>query len=76
MVKLGRVAGNWMSWVDISNKKLVDRAIRLISELGKLPYEEACYALFDAVEAMAQEDWSNREKPSPVQYTLARIDRK
>lgn len=76
MVKLGRVAGNWMSWVDISNKKLVDRAIRLISELGKLPYEEACYALFDAVEAMVQEDWSNREKPSPVQYTLARIGRK
>ena len=34
MVKLGRVAGNWMSWVDISNKKLVDRAIRLISELA------------------------------------------
>lgn len=76
MVKLGRVAGNWMSYVDISNKKLVDRAIRLISELGKLPYEEACYALFDAVEAMAREDWSNREKPSPVQYTLARIGRK
>ena len=57
-------------------EELVDRAIRLISELGKLPYEEACYALFDAVEAMVQEDWSNREKPSPVQYTLARIGRK
>lgn len=76
MVKLGRVAGNWMSYVDISNKKLVDRAIRLISELGALSYEEACFALFDAVDEMAQEDWSNREKPSPVQFTLNRLRRK
>ena len=76
MVKLGRVAGNWMSFVDISNKKLVDRAIRLISELGAIPYEEACFALFEAVDEMALQDWSNREKPSPVQYTLNRLRRK
>lgn len=76
MVKMGRVAGNWMSWVDISNKKLIDRAIRLISELGALDYRDACFALYDAVDDMNREDWTNREKPSPVQYTLARVGRK
>lgn len=75
MVKLGRVAENWMSWVDISNKELIDRVIRLISELGELEYKDACFALYDAVDDMNREDWSNREKTSPVQYVLARINR-
>ena len=46
MVCLGRVTGNWMSYVAISNKKLIDRAIRLISELGKVDYHTACVELF------------------------------
>ncbi len=73
MARLGRISGNWMSWVDISNKKLIDRAIRLIAELGHLEYEQAAFALYDAVDRMQHEDWSNREKPSPVQYTLRRL---
>ena len=52
MVKLGRVRGNWMSHVAISNKKLIDRAIRLISELGKVDYHTACVALFKAAEEL------------------------
>ena len=47
MVKLGRVTGNWMSYVSISNKKLIDRAIRLVAELSGRSYEESCRALFD-----------------------------
>jgi len=73
MARLGRVAGNWMSWVSISNKKLIDRSIRLIAELGGFSYRDACFAFFDAVDAMEAEDWTGREKPSPVQYTLARL---
>ncbi|MBE6358697.1 MAG: sugar phosphate isomerase [Lentisphaerae bacterium] len=46
MVKLGRVSGNWMSFVAISNKKLIDRAIRLVSELGNIDYHTACVELF------------------------------
>ncbi|MDZ7634545.1 MAG: hypothetical protein U5L72_08960 [Bacteroidales bacterium] len=33
MVLMGRVLGNWMSWVDVTNKKLKDRGIRLISDI-------------------------------------------
>ncbi|MBS1372347.1 MAG: sugar phosphate isomerase [Lentisphaeria bacterium] len=73
MVRLGRVAGNWMSWVSISNKKLIDRAIRLVAELSGRSYEESCRALFDAADAMESAEWTGREKPSPVQYTLWRL---
>ncbi len=49
MVCLGRVSGNWMSYVAISNKKLIDRAIRLISELGNVDYHTACVELFRTI---------------------------
>ena len=73
MVKLGRVTGNWMSHVSISNKKLIDRAIRLVSELSGRSYEESCRALFDAADEIDSADWTGREKPSPVQYTLRKL---
>ncbi len=71
MVKLGRISGNWMSWVELTNKKLVDRSIRLISELGGVSYEEACHALFAA---LAERD-KYAATISPVQYTLAKLKR-
>ena len=46
MAKLGRICSNYMIYLDISNKKLVDRACRIISELCGLSYEEACFELF------------------------------
>lgn len=73
MVKLGRVTGNWMSYVSISNKKLIDRAIRLVAELSGRSYEESCRALFETADALASEEWTNREKPSPVQATLRHL---
>ncbi len=65
MVRLGRVSGNWMSYVAISNKKLIDRAIRLVAELGKLDYHTACEELFR----------SQSEAPGEpaVRYTLKRL---
>ncbi|MCQ2377586.1 MAG: hypothetical protein MJ016_00035 [Victivallaceae bacterium] len=75
MVKFGRVAGNWMSWVNVSNKKLIDRAIRLISDLGKVDYEYAWRALFESIEEMAALP-ASQEKPSPVQYTLRKLREK
>jgi N-acetylmuramic acid 6-phosphate etherase len=68
MVVLGRVAGNWMSCVAISNKKLIDRAIRLISELGKVDYHTACVELFRTVE--------EQSNAPAVLRTLERIGRK
>jgi N-acetylmuramic acid 6-phosphate etherase len=45
MGRLGRILGNWMIQVDATNKKLVDRATRIISELGGIGYEDACIEL-------------------------------
>ena len=73
MTALGRVAGNWMSWVSISNKKLVDRGIRLLSELGRIGYEDAALRLFEAEEWVAAQDWIGREEPCAVQVALGRI---
>ena len=73
MAAMGRVAGNWMSWVSISNKKLVDRGIRLLGELGGIPYEEAARRLFDAAERIEARDWTGAEKPCAVQVALERL---
>ena len=70
MVVLGRVTGNWMSWVDCTNKKLMDRGTRLVSEIGKLSYEESCERLFEALEIIAATTKPGEEKRSAVQYVL------
>jgi N-acetylmuramic acid 6-phosphate etherase len=73
MVMMGRVLGNWMSWVDVTNKKLKDRAIRLISDICGVSYKEACYSLHESLEELKTFSASDKEKPSPVQYTIRRI---
>ena len=70
MAAMGRVAGNWMSWVSISNKKLVDRGIRLLVELGRIDYEEAAQRLFAAEEWIEARDWTGKETPCAVQVAL------
>ena len=70
MAAMGRIAGNWMSWVSVSNKKLIDRCIRLVAELGKVGYREAAERVFAAQEWVAAQDWRGREEPSPVQVAL------
>ena len=74
MVRMGRVTGNWMSFVDVTNKKLMDRAIRLISEIGGIDYRESCIKLFQAVEELSGPP-AGAEKPSAVQYVLDRLKR-
>jgi N-acetylmuramic acid 6-phosphate etherase len=46
MAKMGRVLGNYMVHLNISNKKLVDRATRIIADLCRVDYERANYELF------------------------------
>lgn len=46
MAKMGRILGNYMVYVNISNKKLVDRATRIISELCDIEYDRANYELY------------------------------
>ena len=73
MAAMGRIAGNWMSWVSMSNKKLIDRCIRLVAELGRIGYEEAAERIFAAQEWVASRDWSKGEEPSPVQVALKEL---
>ena len=75
MVRLGRVTGNWMSFVDVTNKKLIDRAIRLISSIGNMSYEDACYKLFEAVEILKDMPDNSPEKMPVVQYVLKKLGR-
>ena len=72
MVKLGRVSGNWMSWVDCTNKKLLDRGTRLLVELAGCDYRTACTALFAAM-AEQRESPAAKEKRSPVQLALEKL---
>ncbi len=73
MARLGRVSGNWMSWVDCTNKKLLDRGTRLISELAPCDYRTACAALF---EAMSIGKTDSDRTMSPVQRALEKIGKK
>lgn len=73
MTCLGRVTGNWMSFVDVSNKKLIDRATRLICEIGELEYNEACLKLFEGIEYLQQNTLPTAERVSVVQYVLAQL---
>ncbi|MGE4565873.1 MAG: hypothetical protein AB7F32_13445, partial [Victivallaceae bacterium] len=75
MVKLGRVAGTWMSFVAVSNKKLIDRAIRLVAELSSLEYREAAHELFRSIEEIAAMP-PDCERPSTVQHTLKRLGKR
>ena len=70
MAAMGRIAGNWMSWVSMSNKKLIDRCIRLLVEFGHVSYEDAAQRIFAAQEWVQSQDWSKSEEPSPVQVAL------
>ena len=73
MVRMGRVVGNAMVWVSPSNKKLIDRGTRLISLSTGYSYEQACEALYEAIEEVARRSQSGEEVPSPVALAIERI---
>ncbi len=76
MGKFGRLNGNWMAHVDATNKKLIDRSVRLVSEIAKVDYKTACVTLFEALEEM--ETWSlDRKKTiSPAAYAVELLRKK
>jgi len=73
MVLMGRVTSNWMSWVNISNKKLRDRGIRLISEICGLSYKDACYALHETLGEFEKLSEADKKSISPVNYTIQKL---
>ena len=70
MVCMKRVQGNWMTFLNISNKKLVDRSARIISLFSGLPYEEALAELFYTEELLAA---AGDQSKSSTQETLCRL---
>ncbi len=73
MALFGRICGNYMSFVDMSNKKLVDRGARIISDLCDVPYEEALEELYYS--ALLIEN-GEIEIMSPAQMAIQRLGRK
>lgn len=69
MAKMGKIYGNYMINLSISNKKLIDRATRIIADLCDLSYEEANYQLF-LTKLMSERDGIS---VSPVKATIDRI---
>ncbi len=70
--RLGRLRGNWMAFVETTNKKLIDRGTRLVAELCGLDYTAACIALHATMAELAAMPESERKKYSPVALTVER----
>jgi N-acetylmuramic acid 6-phosphate etherase len=73
MTRLGRIRGNCMTAVVPSNFKLIDRATRYIQTLTGLSYEEACYALFEAVEYVYPRMRAGKQYPPVVELAVTSI---
>jgi N-acetylmuramic acid 6-phosphate etherase len=73
MVRMGRVIGNAMVWLSPSNKKLIDRGSRLISQQTGCSYEEACITLHQTMEEVESRSQQANEVPSPVALAIERI---
>ncbi|MBI4977570.1 MAG: sugar phosphate isomerase [Spirochaetes bacterium] len=72
MALMGRIRGNWMMYVETSNKKLIDRGTRLIAEIAGVSYDEACYALFETRDELTRWD-AGTPRPSPVARTIEKL---
>ncbi len=70
MAKMGKVWSNWMIQVLPTNKKLIDRSVRIIKELANLDYQTACEEFFKSYLARKPED---EYRESYVVETLKRL---
>ncbi len=73
MALMGRVVGNAMIWLSPSNKKLIDRGSRLISQLTGCSYEQACIELYKTMEEVESRSQQAEEVPSPVALAIEHI---
>ena len=72
MARMGRVDGNWMTCLAMSNKKLVDRSARIVSDVCGVPYEVALEELFYS-RALSEAEGISR---SAAQETIRRLGMK
>jgi N-acetylmuramic acid 6-phosphate etherase len=73
MGRLGRLAGNWMIYVQPGNKKLIDRGTRLVAELAGLDYDQACRELFATIRLLQRDPDAFGRAPSPAAATIQRL---
>ena len=69
MARMGRITGNWMTCLAMSNKKLVDRSARIVTDVCGVPYEVALEENYYS-KALVEAQGLNR---SPVQETIQRL---
>ncbi|MDA3957274.1 sugar phosphate isomerase [Oceanispirochaeta sp.] len=73
MAMMGRIRQNWMIQLDPTNKKLIDRGSRIVSQLLGISYEDACVELH--VSLLARERFlakGGQTILSPVEAVLQR----
>jgi N-acetylmuramic acid 6-phosphate etherase len=73
MVRMGRVLGNAMVWVSPSNKKLIDRGCRLISQVTGCSYEKACTKLHQTMDEVESRSQQGQNVPSPVALAIEQL---
>ena len=69
MARMGRIDGNWMTCLAMSNKKLIDRSARIVSDVCGVVYEQALEEIFYS-RALAESQGLNR---SAAQETIRRL---
>lgn len=69
MALMGRITGNWMTCLAMSNKKLIDRSARIVSDICGVSYETALTENFYSA-ALCEAKNINR---SPAQETIKRL---
>lgn len=74
--KIGRLSSNWMAHVDASNKKLIDRSVRLIVELAGVDYRTACVTLFETLEEMKSWPEERTKTISPAAWSVEKLLKK
>ncbi|MBO7707409.1 MAG: hypothetical protein J6S42_01850, partial [Thermoguttaceae bacterium] len=68
-----RLSSNWMAHVAASNKKLIDRSIRLASELGGADYRTAAVEFFRTLDELEQLPPAERGTVSPAARAAANL---
>ncbi len=69
MALYGRITGNYMTYLNISNKKLIDRGARIVSDLCGVEYKEALTELYYS--SLLHND--SKDEVSATQETIKRL---
>jgi len=73
MARMGRIEKNVMIYVNPTNKKLIDRGSRIISDLTGLKYLNACEALYETIGLIQNSSSEKKFSNSPVKRAIERI---